>query len=77
MHYSAQFFIYDLHDLLNLDAQDFWPLALSRRQTERQPPRSDALRSAVAIGSPVSSRTWVIHIFGRLPRGLGFKKSSR
>ena len=31
-------------------------LALSRRLTVRQSPRSDALRSALAIGSPVSSR---------------------
>ena len=38
-----------------------WTLALSRWLTERQSPRSDALPSAVAIGSPVSSRTWVIH----------------
>ena len=36
---------------------------------------SDALRSAVASGRPVSSRIWVHYSFGGRPRGLVFGKS--
>ena len=61
-------------DLLDLNAHDSSSLALFRRLTVRQSPRSDALRSAAEIGSPMSSRTLVIHF---LPRGLGFEQSSR
>ena len=53
------------------------PLALSRRLTVRQSPRSDDSRSVVAIENPVSFRTLMIYFLGGLPRGLGFEKASR
>ena len=48
------------------------PLALPVQLSRRQSPHSEVLRSAVAIGSPVSSRTWWIQLFGGLLRVLGF-----
>ena len=41
----------------------------------RQSSLSDALRSVVARGRPVSSRIWVHHFVGGRPRGLRFGKS--